>query len=205
MAADYANATIEYGAGPTSITLLELVKQRLGIVDNSRDDELSMYLQIAGEACEAYCDNVLAEQPTTEQHAATFSPIALRYFPLVTLNAVTVDGEDKTADYETFESEGVDYVTSSRTSTTCDGGFKQMNIAYTAGYEPLPADLGAAISSAAISYETGTGATGEVKKEMVVGVGSIEYTTSNDTSSGSTGMLSSSVTGTLDKYRREYL
>jgi len=205
MAADYSSATIEYGSGPTSITLLELVKQKLGIVDGTQDDELSMYLQIAGEACEAYCDNVLAEQDTTEQHAATFSPVALRYYPFVTLNAVTVDGTDVTDDYETFESEGVDYVTIARTATNYPDGFKQMNIAYTAGYEPLPADLGAAIASAAISYEQGTGATGEVKKESVVGVGSIEYTTANDASSGSTGFLSSSVTGTLDKYKREYL
>lgn len=203
MAADYAAATIAWGA--SSITLLELVKQKLGIVDGSQDDELSMYLQIAGESCEAYCDNVLAEQAATEQHAVTFSPVSLRYYPFVTLNAVTVDGDDVTADYESFESEGVDYITLNRTSSTRPDGFKQMNIAYTAGYEPLPADLGAAIAVAAISYEQGTGATGEVKKESVVGVGSIEYTTANDSSSGSTGFLSASVTGTLDKYRREYV
>ena len=202
MAADYAAATIEWGAN--SITLLELVKQKLGIVDGSQDDELSMYLQIAGESCEAYCDNVLAEQATTEQHPVKSSPIALRYYPFVTLNAVTVDGDDVTADYETFESEGVDYVTSSRTGCTKPDGFKQMNIAYTAGYEPLPADLGSAIASAAISYEQGTGATGEVKKESVVGVGSIEYNTSTD-DNGSDGFLSAAVTGTLDRYRRHYL
>jgi len=203
MAADYAAATIEWGAN--SITLLELVKQKLGIVDGSQDDELSMYLQIAGEACEAYCDNVLALQSATEQHPVTFSPIALRYYPFVTLTSVTVDGDDLVADYESFESEGVDYITTSRTSATRPSGFKQMDIVYEAGYEPLPADLGSAIAVAAISYEQGTGATGEVKKESVVGVGSIEYTTANDSSSGSTGFLSASVTGTLDKYRREYV
>jgi len=202
MAADYAAATIVYGAN--TITLLELIKQKLNITDTAQDDELSLYLQIAGEACETYCDNVLAEQATTEQHPVKSSPIALRYYPFVTLNAVTVDGDDVTADYETFESEGVDYVTSSRTGCTNPDGFKQMNIAYTAGYEPLPADLGAAIASAAISYEHGTGATGEVKRESVVGVGSIEYNTSTD-DNGSDGFLSAAVTGTLDRYRRSYL
>jgi hypothetical protein len=131
------------------------------------------------------------------------SPVSLRYYPLVALNAVTIDAVDVTVDYETFESEGVDYVTSSRTSSTLPDGFKQMNIAYTAGYEPLPADLGAAITTAAISYEQGTGATGEVKRESVVGVGSIEYNTSTD-DNGSVGFLSASVTGSLDKYRRDY-
>ena len=203
MSANYSTATIVYGAAQ-SITLLQLVKDKLGILDTAQDDELTLYLQIAGEACEAYCDNVLAEQDTTEQHPVKSSPIALRYYPFVTLNAVTVDGDDLTADYETFESEGVDYVTSSRTGYTNPDGFKQMNIAYTAGYEPLPADLGSAIASAAISYEQGTGATGEIKKESVVGVGSIEYNTSTD-DNGSDGFLSAAVTGTLDRYRRSYL
>ena len=203
MSANYAESTISYGAAQ-SITLLELVKPKLNIVDNSQDDELTLYLQIAGEACEAYCDNVLAEQAATEQHPYKSSPIALRYYPFVTLNAVTVDGNDVTTDYETFESEGVDYVTSSRTGRTCPSGFTQMNIAYTAGYEPLPADLGAAVAAAAISYQTGTGASGEVKKESVVGVGSIEYNTSTD-DNGSDGFLSAAVTGTLDRYRRSYL
>ena len=203
MSANYALATIVYGAAQ-SITLLQLVKDKLGIVDGTQDYELTLYLQIAGEACEAYCDNVLAEQATTEQHPFKISPIALRYYPFVTLNAVTVDGDDVTADYEAFESEGVDYVTSSRTGCTKPDGFKQMNIAYTAGYEPLPADLGAAVAAAAISYQTGTGATGTVKRESVVGVGSIEYSVDSE-DSGSTGFLSAQVTGTLDKYRRSYL
>jgi hypothetical protein len=204
MSADYSSAKISYGPTPTTISLLDLVKLRLNIVDNSQDDELSMYLQIAGEACEAYCDNVLAEQDVVEQHAMTSSPVALRYYPFSVLNTVTVDGEDVTSDYETFESEGVDYVTKSRVSIERGDQFKQMNIDYTAGYDPLPADLGTAIVVAAISYEQGTGATGEVKKESVVGVGSIEYTTASDASSGATGFLSASVTGTLDKYRRDY-
>jgi len=202
MAANYAEATIVYGAN--TITLLELIKQKLNIADTAQDDELSLYLQIAGEACETYCDNVLAEQATTEQHPVKSSPIALRYYPFVTLNAVTVDAVDVTDDYEVFESEGVDYITSSRNSITRASGFNQMNIAYTAGYEPLPADLGSAIVSSAISYEQGTGATGEIKKESVVGVGSIEYNTSTD-DNGSDGFLSAAVTGTLDRYRRSYL
>lgn len=203
MSANYSASTIEYGAAQ-SITLLELVKQKLGIVDNSQDDELTMYLQIAGEACEAYCDNVLASQDVTERHAVSFSPVALRYFPTTALVSVTVDTDDLTANYSIFSSEGVDYITTSTTGKTCPSGFNQLDIVTTAGYEPLPADLGAAIASAAISYEQGTGATGEVKKESVVGVGSIEYNTSTD-DNGSDGFLSAAVTGTLDRYRRSYL
>lgn len=203
MSADYAAATITWGVGGT-ITLLELFKKKLDICNNWQDEFLSLYLQMAGEASEAYCDNVLAEQEVTESHPGTFSPVSLRYYPVSTLDSVTVDGDDKTTDYETFKSEGIDYVTVNRTSANYPDGFKQFNITYTAGYEPIPADLGAAIVRAAVSYESGIGATGEVKKESVVGVGSIEYSTSADDGQ-SVGMLSASVTGVLDKYRRQYV
>jgi len=204
MSANYAEATMEWGTN--SMTLLEFMKMQTGVCDgdDSQDMSLSLFLQIAGEAAENYCDNTLALCDTTEQHPIKFSPIALRYYPVVTLNAVTIDGDDVTTDYELFESEGVDYVTSSRTGATRENAFKQMNIAYSAGYEPLPTDLGSAIVIAATSYESGTGATGEVKKESVVGVGSIEYAVSAD-DANSDGFLSSNVTGVLDKYKRRYL
>jgi hypothetical protein len=204
MSANYAEATIVWGAN--SMTLLELMKTQTGVCDgdDSQDIALSLYLQIAGEAAENYCDNVLASQDTTEQHPVKFSPVALRYYPVTALNAVTIDGDDMTTDYEVFDSEGVDYLTSSRTGSTSENSFKQMNIAYTAGYDPLPADLGSAIVVAASSYETGTGATGEVKRESVVGVGSIEYSVAAD-DGNSSGFLSSNVTGVLDKYSRRYL
>ncbi len=203
MSADYAAATVVWGANTT--TLLDLLKLRLDIcsTDTSQDELLALCLQIAGEACEAYCDNVLAKQAVTEQHPRKVSPIALRYYPFDELTLVTVDGEDVTESYETFESEGVDYLTSSREGCTRETSFKQMNIDYNAGYEPLPADLATAIASAAIGIEQGTGAKGEIKRESVVGVGSIEYATSGD-DGGSHGGLSSTVTGTLDKYKREY-
>jgi hypothetical protein len=204
MSADYSIATIQWSGN--TMTLLELLKTQSDVCegDDSQDAMLTLFLQIAGEACENYCDNTLALCDTTEQHPIKFSPIALRYYPVVALNAVTIDGVDVTSDYEIFESEGVDYVTASRTGSAKENAFKQMNIAYSAGYEPLPADLGSAIVSAAISYNTGTGATGEIKKESVVGVGSIEYSVAAD-DGNSSGFLSANVTGVLDKYARRYL
>jgi len=203
MSANYADATISWNGN--SITLLEFLKQQIDICENdtSRDDELSLWLQMAGEACEAYCDNVLASCDTTEQHPAKISPVALRYYPVSALNAVTVDAVDVTDDYEVFESEGVDYITSSTTGRTCPDGFKQMNIEYTAGYDPLPADLAYAITRTAINYDNTTFGTGVVKKESVVGVGSIEYATSDDTT-GNVGAISSAAVSTLDKYKRRY-
>ena len=201
--ADYSTATVAWSGN--TLTLLELLKQQLDmcITDTSRDDELSLWLQMAGEACEAYCDNALAAGDVTERHAVTFSPVSLRYWPVFSTDTatITIDGEDVTADYEFFYGPGVDYVTVSRTSRTCPDQFKQMDITYEAGYEPLPTDLGYAIVATARNYDSGVVGTGEVKKESVVGVGSIEYATSAD-DTGSFGSLSSVTVTTLDKYRR---
>ena len=197
---DYATATIQWGVN--SLTLLQLLKQQLDMCDNdtSRDEELSLWLQMAGLACEAYCDNVLCLQEATERHACTFSPITLRYHPVQSITSVTVDGVDATADYELFFDVGLDYATISRTGASKGDKFNQMDLVYQAGLEPMPADLGYAIVLTATSYESQTSGTGLVKKESVVGVGSIEYATGDD--EGGTGVLSATTTSVLDKYRR---
>jgi hypothetical protein len=201
MSANYAEATIEWGAN--SITLLELMKQELGITDNAQDVQLSMYLQMAGDASESYCDNVLASFDTSEQHAISFDPIALRYYPVTALNAVTIDGDDLTANYDLYESEGVDYITASPSGIR--SGFSQVNIAYTAGYDPLPTDLGFAVVQAGVSYQIGSSA-GTVKKESVVGVGSVEYSVDDTSGSASrVGQLLSAAVAVLENYRRRYL
>ena len=201
--ADYSTATVAWSGN--TLTLLELLKQQLDmcITDTSRDSELSLWLQMAGEACEAYCDNALAAGDVTERHAVTFSPVSLRYWPVFSTDTatITIDGEDVTADYEFFYGPGVDYVTVSRTSRTRPDQFKQMDITYQAGYEPLPTDLGYAIVATARNYDAGVVGTGEIKRESVVGVGSIDYATSAD-DTGSYGSLSSITVTTLDKYRR---
>jgi hypothetical protein len=203
MAADYCAATIEWGGN--TMTLLDLMKKQLDMctTDTSMDAELCLWLQMAGEACEAYCDNVLAAQDVTERHPATHSPVSLRYWPVsdVTNATVVIDGQDVSTDYEFFYGGGVDFITVSRTGRTLPDGFKQMDITYRAGYEPLPSDLAYAIVAAGNSYNSGIAGTGEIKRESVVGVGSVEYATSAD-QAGNYGVLSSNVIATLDKYRR---
>ncbi|GAF81215.1 unnamed protein product [marine sediment metagenome] len=203
MAGNFAIATIEWGA--SSITLLDLMKDKLGIGDTSRDDELSMYLQIAGEASEKYIDNKIATQEVAEEFSRSFSPVALRFWPVTEVLKVFVDGVDQVDDYELFTDEGLKWVTKDKCSINYPGCFEQMQITYTAGYEPLPTELGYAVVVGGIAYETQQGAvSGEVKKESVVGVGSVEYTTSGEATTGF-GVLPPSVTDTLDLYRRAYV
>ena len=200
MSGDFSAATIEWGAN--TITLLDLMKDILGITDNARDIELSMYLQAGGEACERYIDNVIAQHDVNENFRIVTNPKALRYWPVTALTAVTIDGTDVTADWELFTEDGVAWSVKDKCNRDSGSCFEQMVVTYTAGYEPLPADLGYAVVIAGIAYESEQGGvSGSVKRESVVGVGTIEYSTGDDAVSG-VGALSPSVIGSLEPYRR---
>jgi hypothetical protein len=197
---DYPNATIPYGG--STITLLDFVKNNLCINDSSQDDDLSLYIQIAGEAAERYTDNVLGQDTVTEYIAAAYSPVALRYWPFVSLTSVVedktgitddTDETDVTEDWQVFVTDGVAYA---KADGRCGTSWNQLKITYVAGYDPLPVDLANVIAMAGISF--GQNVTGAVKKESVVGVGSIEYVTDDI----SYGAFTSASLMVLDKYKR---
>jgi hypothetical protein len=204
MAGNFRDAVIEWPTGQ-SISLLELMKQILGITDNSRDDELGMYLQVAGEACEKYIDNKIAEQPVKEDWSHARNQVALRYYPVQSIDSVIVDGVDELTDYELFRDVGLAWVVGDKCTLRIDDCFNQLAVGYTAGYAVLPGDLGYAVVITSLAYETERGAvSGSVKKESIVGVGSIEYTTSADSVSG-VGLIPPSAISTLDLYRRYHV
>jgi len=199
---DFAAATIAWGGN--TITLLDLLKQELGITDNTQDDQLSMYLQMAGEACERYIDNKIDSDQVIENYSHNKTPVALRYYPAAAPVTVEVEGEDVSDDWGLYTDNGIVWITTTACGAERNSCFEQLKITYQAGYDPLPSDLGYAVVRAAAAYETqGGGTSGQVKKESVVGVGSIEYATDAD-APGSAGMLSATVIGTLDLYRRVY-
>jgi hypothetical protein len=203
MSANFAEATIEWGAN--TITLLDLMKDILGITDNTQDVELSLYLQIAGEACEKYIDNKIAEQTVEERIAKAFDPVALRYWPAKTLSAVTVGGEDVTTEFELFTTDGIVWSVRDTCSGRVDTCFNQMKLSYTAGYEPIPTELGYAVVVAGIAYQSERGAvSGAVKRESVVGVGSVEYDVGDDTATG-VGILPAGIIPVLDGYKRYHV
>lgn len=203
MAADFSVSTIEWGAN--TITLLELMKQILGITDSAQDVELSMYLQMAGEACEKYIDNKIAEQTVEESFSKSFDPVALRYWPVVSLDSLTVDGTDVLAGWEAFKSDGIEWAVKEKCSSSSSSCFEQMVVGYTAGYEPIPTELGYAVTVAGIAYQSERGAvSGAVKKEHVVGVGSVEYDVGDDVATG-VGLLPAGIIPVLDTYRRYHV
>ena len=197
MAADFAGATIEWGGN--TITLLALMKQLMGITDSARDDELSMYLQMAGEAAESFIDNKTVSQSVTENFISDRSPIPLRFYPASSITEVLLDADDETDQWKLYASDGIYWATKGE---KCGDPFKQLSVTYDAGFSPVPADLGYALVNIAIRYEESGGSGGnQVKKEVIQGVGSVEYVTAGDVD-GNVGLLSPAVIGTLTRYRR---
>ena len=206
MSADYANAVIDW-PGDIS-TMIDLLKFRLGIGSNdtSQDEVLTLYLTMAGEAAENYIDNKLVKQEVIERIAIPYSPIDLRYWPADAPTLIELESEDVTTDYESFVQDGIRWTAKNGSATlNCDSDFKQLDVTYEAGYDPVPADIAYALTSTAIRYSNDAGnVSGAVSKEVVNGVGSITYDTTGD-SEGSVGMLTPSAMGVLEKYRRYHV
>lgn len=198
--ADYAAAKIAYGSSEK--TLLELLKQLMGIAcdGSARDSELSMYLQMSGEAAEGYTNNTLAKKSVTERISKSKTPVLLRNFPYVDGLVVVVDEVTVTDDYEVIREGGLAWAMTSRCSNSKSCCFEQMELTYNAGYDPVPADLGYVIARTAMAYDQQAGGGGVVKKETVVGVGSIEYSTA-DGAVAAFGMFSAASLSILDRYR----
>lgn len=199
MAVDYAGAQVEWVTG--TITLLQLVKDRLGITGTDQDAVLSMYISMAGAACESYLDNKLVQQSVTEYLACKRSVASLRYWPVVSLESVVIDGVDTTSDWELRTSDGVTWLIESIAHTSWTALDSQMEVTYIAGYDPLPGPVGHAIADTSVNYFNQTGGVGSVKKEVVQGVGSVEYVTNAD-SEGSVGLISGVSVSSLEMYRR---
>ena len=194
MAADYANAVVTVGVD--SYTLRDLMKTRLCIAGNDYDAELALHLQTAGEAAESYTSNAVAKQQVINLATDWGRLVRLPYWPVNALNEVTIDGEDVTADWVLRLTYGVAYAEHVTGSTVVTGD--QLSITYSAGYDPLPADLANALVSAAINYrEGGAAGGGVIRRESVVGVGSVEYANETETY----GAFTAAGISTLDRYR----
>jgi hypothetical protein len=165
---------------------------------------LSLYLDMAGTACEGYIDNKIVAQDVTEQFAMSRTPVGLRYWPAGDVANVTIDSVDVTAEYETYTSDGIQWEAKETCGSSRSTCFDQMSITYSAGYDPVPSDLGYVLARTGMAYGNQAGGVGSVRKESVVGVGSIEYQTDED-AEGSSGLISSASISVLQKYRRYHV
>ncbi len=189
--------------------LLALFKTLLGVEQNdtSRDDELTAYLQGAITICETYIDDIIDRRAVTERWLRKQAPMTLRYREAAQLTAVTLEGEDVTAEWEILLGEL--YAELHRVDR-CSFVFtdEEMVVSYTAGLATCPYDLMLAIRdvAAAIEAQSGAGAVVNglpVKRESINGIGTVEYDTSG--MRGNTapiGMMTAKAIQLLDPYRR---
>ena len=218
---DWANLIVDDGSGTT--TLLDHLKVHLGVTDGSRDVELSLALAQAGTIAERYVDRVLAKQTVEEFYPHHFGTVILHEPQVDTQSPVTVllDGTTQT-DYKVYLGRGrLGHL--SRTGVRPDmpmdwRGYEQVQIQYTAGYDPLPLDLADALTYIAADYSTtpgtgappgGGGSSGEIKSMSIYDVGSISYDVGSSSSStggsgtfGSGGPIPDTAMEMLTRYKR---
>lgn len=203
---DFAAAQVSWGSTPDTITLLDLMKQVLSEAGTDNDTVYSMYLNMSGRAAEQYIGNVIDQRSVSENFARIQSPVSLRYWPIEAIEIVLIDEVDKTSEYIQRKENGVEWLLKSPFSDYLDFCSRpgQMVVTYTAGYDPIPGDIGFAIVQGAIAYKQDAATSsspGNIKKESVVGVGSVEFDVGSATSDR-VGNLPRSVAEVLDRYVR---
>lgn len=213
MAIDWASLDVDFN--PT-VTLLEMFKTFLGIADSAQDTALTMALNTAGPTLETYINNVIPKQECEDRYPHHFGTVTLDNSP-VTDTAIVVVLDGVTQDnYSVYTSRGrMGHLT--RTDSAQDvpmdwRKYEQAVVTYEAGYDALPVDLAWAIiyTAAPVFKSDGTGttpggATGDVKKQMITGVGSIEYDVGSSSGGGAIeafGIIPETAAQLAQKYKR---
>ena len=209
---------------PVPASLLDALKLFMGMDpnDTTKDTQLTNALVYAIVAIETYLDRVVVQRECVEHYAHHFGVVELSQFPVNTSEDVTVtlNGVEQ-SDYSVFL-KGAQHAVLTRQTTPVDvpinwRSFDQVVVTYTAGYDPIPADMTQAIVwTASAVYETEGSATipgdsgnGEVKSMTIYDVGSISYNTSSSdyARSGmdyfsSRGMIPETAAQMLTAYRK---
>lgn len=202
-------------------TLLDLMKLYMGIDsgDASQDEALGRALNMAGPICEKYVDRLISKRSFKEYFQSHFGTVTLHNYPVDAGEPidVTLDGTTDSS-YSVFYSQwGLPQLT--RQSQQADmpldwRSFAQVIVTYTAGWDPLPADLAQAIvyvagdlsASEGTSSPPGGGGSGEIKSMSIHDVGSITYDVGTTSGRGgeisSFGLINDTATHLLSRYKR---
>lgn len=181
--------------------LLTLLKSFLGIAetDRSRDVELTAYLNASIKLCETYIDDKISRSEVQTSFTWGYAPFLLPYSKADTLSAVTCDGEDVLAQWEIIASSWFAHLCPVDRYRYCLDG-EELVASYSAGYTTVPDDLLLAIAYGAVALESQheDGVTpSQVAREMVTGVGTVEYDLDS-----TVGILPPRATQILDLHRR---
>lgn len=221
MAEDWTAVIVDIQPQGT-VTLLDYLKDYLDITDDNQDAALGAALNMAGPTIETYLDRVVAKRLVTEYFPHHFGTVELHNMPVDVGAGVTVtlDGDAQTG-FELFLYRGqTAFLTrgKQRQDYPMDWRvFEQVEVQYTAGYDPLPVDMANGIIwTAGLIYQgqgsgniPGGSGTGEVKSMTIYDVGSISYDVGSSGSSGgdggyfgSPGIIPDAAAQTLMRYKR---
>jgi len=204
------------------IDLLTLFKLYLGERGATRDCQLIVHLEMASTFIEKYIDNIIMKRKVIERFVHRQWPIVLRYNPTGDFLRFDLDGKPVavgSGDYKwwVYVEDGLTWLSPSNNGCCAifrECRFRQIEIEYEAGYDPIPPDLAHAmlLTAAGLENKQGTGkinigGEGVIKKEVIQGVGSLEYDTSQSggvNMTGAVGPIPFEAVEILNLYRRLY-
>jgi hypothetical protein len=193
------------------LTTVERAKIQLGFPD-SQDDLVDQLIDHVSEAIARYCNRVLAREEVLETLRSPRSPIMLRRYPVVSVEAITPYGGTAllTTQYEYDSESGI----LRRLSGSCEIPWYcgVIEIEYTAGYlmpgedgANLPSDLELAAIRALSFNMSRNSINPVVRSETVEGVGSITYATGGSATSISMSEIGPDAERLARPYRRMLL
>lgn len=224
MSFDFSVAVVEGPDGSPERTLLDMLKNYLGIAedDNSQDQNLAFAINNAGTIIENWLDRVLGKREVHEFYSHHFGTVVLHNLPVDVAGVeVSINGVVDTQ-YEIYLAYGK-LAHLSRIGFRHDvpldwRKYDNVVIRYTAGYDPLPLDIasGIVIFAAQIYATDGTGqppsggGSGAIKSLQLYDVGMINYDVGSSEGGSSsvsplTGYIPQSVAQQLSKYMRLYV
>lgn len=186
---------------------IETLRVRIGLdsADNSRDDELTLYYQIALAIIETYCNRKFEWQADVEKftHKAGYG-LSLRRYPLTEITAINGDENNTAIRFHAHDESGViefdGYVISHVVTVEYEGGFTELNV---------PADLKWCILQGfdlINQGETGNELTGAIVKSIASDGANIQYDLSASIGTAKAldlvSGLPSNTVAILDNYRR---
>ena len=221
--ADFSGAFSNVSGAPQQ-TLLDQLKLFLGIPieDDQFDEALTRALNQAGDTLEKYLDRIIVKRETIEHYPHHFGTVVLHEPQVdptanltVYLNGVVQSG------YDIYMMRGkVAHLTRIGHSLDVPMDWRiydQVDVTYTAGYDPIPSDLAYAITLyASLLYTAeGTGSIpsaggGDIKQFQLYDVGTVSYDTGSSASTGGgsggstiqAGMIPAEVAQSVQFYKR---
>jgi hypothetical protein len=199
--------TVTTVADSTNLTILETLKDELGISQDSTESDarLNRLIAEASAAVTTYCRRVLAQEGVSEVFRLEYPSeyLMLRRIPVSEIDTVTVDDVAVDADeYEVDSPTGILYRLDSSGYRCHWYSCKKIVVAYTGGYElldSLPYELERATLALCKQYWFTVNRDPLVKSEDIPGLGSFEYWVG---SVGANGSLPPDVIDLIAPFRR---